>query len=189
MTLAACSLLLTLQTGPRLPGPDSYQPKGPTIEFRLESGDKFQILTDPKLSPKTVGHIIALVKQGFYDRQRFHRVESWVTQWGAPQSKTMPLDVKNPKTGKMEPSEVIGEGGSGKDIPVFEPGTDVDFYRGIVGIASTGFQVPGDSQLFILKRDTLRLYGSYAIVGKVTQGMSVVDGIKRGDRIQSARVR
>ncbi len=169
-------------------GAEAYRPNGPKIEFQLERGGKFVITTDPNLSPKTVEHILALVKKGFYDRQRFHRVENWVTQWGAPQSIKMPLDVKNPKTGKLEPSEAVGDGGSGKDIPIFEPGVNVDFYRGVVGIASTGFQVPGDSQLFILKKDSLRLYGSYAVVGKVTQGMEVVDRVRRGDRIRSARV-
>ena len=51
---------------------------------------------------------------------------------------------------------------------MFEAAPNVDFKRGIVGVASTGFQVPGDSQLFILKRDTERLYGSYAVVGGVS---------------------
>ncbi len=154
-----------------------YTPKGPQVEFRLSNGFAFVITTDPKLSPRTVAHILGLVKKGFYDQQRFHRVESWVTQWGAPQSRVKPLD-----------SEEVGDGGSGKDIPVFEAAPNVDFVRGIVGVASTGFQVPGDSQLFILKQDTQRLYGSYAVVGKVTQGMDVVGRIVKGDRIKWARI-
>lgn len=154
-----------------------YQATGPQVEFKLYGGSSFVITTDPKLSPKTIEHVLALVKRGFYDEQRFHRVESWVTQWGAPQSKDKPLD-----------SEEVGDGGSGKDIPVFEAAPNVDFKRGIVGVASTGFQVPGDSQLFILKRDTERLYASYAVVGQVTKGMDVVGKIRRGDRIKWAKI-
>jgi len=49
-------------------------------------------------------------------------------------------------------------------------------------------QLPGDSQLFVLKKDALRLYRSYAVVGMVTKGMDVVGMIQRGDRIQKAIV-
>ncbi|MCB8932172.1 MAG: peptidylprolyl isomerase [Chthonomonadaceae bacterium] len=65
----------------------------------------------------------------------------------------------------------------------------MDFHRGVVGIASTGLQVGGDSQLFVIKQDRLYLWHSYAVLGKVTQGMEVVDAIQIGDRIQTARRR
>lgn len=152
-----------------------YNPSGPTIEVTVEGRGSFRITTDPRTSPRTVEHILALVRSGFYDRQRVHRVEYWVTQWGAPASKDKPLDS----------DEVLG-GGSGKQIP-FEM-SDVDFVRGIVGVASTGLQVGGDSQLFVIKQDRLYLWRSYAVVGKVTQGMEVVDRIQRGDRILRMRV-
>lgn len=164
-----------------------YHPTGPVIVVSMEHGGSFDITTDPANSPKTVAHILTLVRSGFYDGQRIHRVESWVTQWGAPASKTLPLMVKG-KGGKMEVNEKVGDGGSGKNIPVFEGAPSVDFLRGTVGIASEGLQLPGDSQLFVLKADTMRLYRSYAVVGKVTRGMEVVDKIKFGDRIRSMRV-
>ncbi len=179
---------LTLFTAEPLAPQDVYRPAGPRIEFVLQKGGRFIITTDPKHSPKTVEHILRLVRRGFYDQQRFHRVENWVTQWGAPQSKDSPLDEVDTKTGRLGPSESVGNGGSGRDIPAFENAPNVDFYRGVVGIASTGFQVPGDSQIFILKQDALRLYGSYAVLGKITSGMDVVDRVKRGDRIRSSRV-
>ena len=167
----------------------AYRPSGPVIVVSMERGGSFDITTDPQTSPKTVEHILGLVKRGFYDGQRVHRVESWVTQWGAPESKTLPMMVKDKKTGKMVPNEKVGDGGSGKNIPVFESAPGVDFVRGMVGIASEGLQLPGDSQLFVLKADAMRLYRSYAVVGKVTSGMDVVDKIKLGDRIRSMRIR
>ena len=172
----------------KIPGPEDYRPGGPKIVFAMASGRSFTITTDPKSSPLTVTHILGLVKKGFYDGQRVHRVESWVTQWGAPASRTQPLMVKDKKTGKMILNDAVGDGGSGKDIAKFEM-SEVDYYRGVVGIASNGLQQPGDSQLFVLKKDWQRLYHSYAAVGKVTKGMDVVDGIKKGDRIRSARVK
>jgi peptidyl-prolyl cis-trans isomerase B (cyclophilin B) len=86
------------------------------------------------------------------------------------------------------PNEDVGDGGSGKDIPKFEAADNVDYVRGMVGIASTGLQVPGDSQIFVLKKDAFRLYRSYAVLGKVTKGMDVIGTIQRGDRIRKARV-
>lgn len=152
-----------------------YHPHGPKIRFTMSSQKSFVITTDPQSSPKTVSHILDLVKRGFYDQLRVHRVESWVTQWGDPLS----------RRGKMNDPK-MGDGGSGKDVP-FEM-SEVDFGRGVVGVASEGLQRGGDSQLFVLKKDTFRLYHSYAVVGKVTEGMSVVDAIAKGDRIASAKV-
>jgi peptidyl-prolyl cis-trans isomerase B (cyclophilin B) len=154
----------------------TYHPSGPVIVATIENRGSFEITTDPKTSPKTVARVIELVNSKFYDSQRFHRVEWWVTQWGAPKSKTMDINSM----------EVRG-GGSGKQLP-FEQ-AEVDFYRGVVGVASTGFQVGGDSQLFILKHDWERLWHCYAVVGKVTSGMSVVDSIQKGDRITSMKVK
>lgn len=158
-----------------------FNPHGPKIKFTMSSGKSFVIATAPEVSPKTVAHILKLVRSGFYDRQRIHRVESWVTQWGAPASRNEPL-----MQGK-ELNPHVGDGGSGGNIP-FESAPTVDYVRGVAGIASEGLQLGGDSQIFILKRDTLRLDLSYAVLGKVVQGMDVVDHIKFGDRIIKAVV-
>lgn len=153
-----------------------YAPTGPKIEVKMASGGRFVITTDPKHSPKTVAHILDLSRKGFYDGIRIHRVEYWVTQWGDPQSKTKAMD--DPR---------MGDGDTGMRLP-FEM-CDVDFTRGVVGIASDGLQNGGDCQLFVIKKDRLYLYHSYAVVGKVTEGMSVVDRIRKGDRIRSMTVR
>lgn len=163
----------------------AYHPTGPQIKFTMSSGKSFVITTDPTASPKTVAHIVKLVRSGFYDRQRIHRVENWVTQWGAPASKTEPLMVG--KGAKRELNEKVGDGGSGANLP-FEGSQTIDFVRGIAGIASEGLQQGGDSQIFVLKKDAIRLFNSYAVLGKVTEGMATVDGIKFGDRIARATI-
>lgn len=162
-----------------------YSPTGPTIRVTMASGKSFDIRTDPAHSPKTVAQILMLCYKKFYDRQRIHRVEYWVVQWGAPASKDQPLKTIDKKTGKLDINPAVGDGGYGKLLP-FEM-CDVDFKRGVVGIASDGLQMGGDSQLFILTGDRDYLYHSYAVVGKVVTGMDVVDHIKFGDRIQSMR--
>ncbi|MCH8275126.1 MAG: peptidylprolyl isomerase [Armatimonadetes bacterium] len=177
--MLAAILLAPLFVAPQIIAPQAppeYKPAGPVLVIMVENRGTFEITTDPKASPKTVEQIVRLIKKGFFDRQRFHRVESWVVQWGAPASRDKPLD-----------SEDVLDGGSGHQLPFEE--SQVDYYRGVVGIASTGLQVGGDSQIFILKRDCLRYWRSYAVLGKVTKGMDVVDKLKRGDRITKIRVR
>ena len=175
--LASLTLLLALSQVPAngVNRANSYNPHGPKIVVIMATGKHFMITTDPKNSPQTVAHIIDLANRHFYDGQRVHRVENWVTQWGDPLSKTKPMS--DPK---------MGDGGSGHDVP-FEM-SDVDWDRSLVGVASEGLQRGGDSQLFVLKQPAWRLFHSYAVVGKVTEGMDVVDGIKKGDRIKSIRV-
>jgi cyclophilin family peptidyl-prolyl cis-trans isomerase len=154
---------------------NTYNPSGPKIEVTMAKGGSFVIATDKVSSPITVAHILGLVKNGFYDGQRVHRVEHWVTQWGAPASRDKPLG-----------SDEVGDGGSGKDI-MFEE-SPVYYTRGVVGIAARGKKKGGDSQLFILKKDAPRLIGNYAVVGLVVKGMDVVDRIQYGDRITSIKV-
>ena len=159
---AAWLLLGHPQTAP-------YSPKGPQIEVVLSTGKKFVITTDPKWYPKTTEGILKLVKKGFYTGIKFHRVEDWVIQWGDPTSK------------KSVDEPGVGSGGSGTSLP-FEGGP-VQFERGVVGIASTGSGVGGDSQLFVMKKSNASLYSSYAVLGLVTKGMDVVDSIERGATI------
>ncbi len=169
MTTLLCALVVS-----QLAASD-FNPTGPKLKVTMERGGSFVISTDRAGSPKTVAHIIRLVNRKFYDKQRVHRVEHWVTQWGAPASKNKLLTTE----------EVLG-GGSGTTVDFEE--SKWDYRRGVVGIASEGLQKGGDSQIFILKKDTMRLYRSYAVLGKVTSGMSVVDKIKKGDRMISIRV-
>ena len=154
-----------------LAGP--YNPAGPQIKFTLSSGKSFTIATD-KAVPKTTAQIVDLVKQKFYDGQKIHRVEDWVIQWGDPKS----------KKGVDQPG--VGSGGSGKQLP-FED-NKASFMLGTVGIASTGAKVGGDSQLFIVLKDSAFLDHNYCLVGKVVNGMDVVMKVQRGDTIKSATV-
>jgi peptidylprolyl isomerase len=150
-------------------------PTGPKLVVTMGNGKSFTIETDLKGSPKTVAHILELVKKKFYDGQKVHRVEPWVTQWGNLETKTKSVD-----------DPTLKEVGSGTPMP-FEA-SKISFKRGVVGIASTGFKVGGDSQLFVLKSDATRLDGDYAVLGVVTKGMDLVDKIVRGDKVKSIRV-
>ena len=62
---------------------------GPIIVFDTVKGS-FEIETYPNEAPKTVEHILALVKRNFYNGLRIHRYEpGFVVQWGDPQTRDM----------------------------------------------------------------------------------------------------
>src|SRR5215207_5552208 len=63
------------------------QNNGPIIVVETTKGT-FEIETYSDDAPKTVAHIVALVKQGFYDGQRIHRaIPGFLVQWGDPRSR------------------------------------------------------------------------------------------------------
>ena len=115
---------------------------------------KIEITVDPALGPKAAGNFIALGSCGFYDGIVFHRVvPGFVIQGGDP-------------TG-------TGSGGPGyefADDPVTVP-----YVRGVVAMANSGPNTNG-SQFFIVLADT-GLPPNYAVFGRVTAGMDVVDAI------------
>src|SRR6185503_12871494 len=69
--------------------PDAAQAgsPGPVIVVETTKGT-FAFETFPREAPKTVAHVVALVRRGFYDGQRVHRaVPGFVVQWGDPRSR------------------------------------------------------------------------------------------------------
>ena len=148
---------------------------GPKILVNMSNGRSFTIQTDAKNAPKTVAGIVTLVKKGFYNDQRVHRVEpGFVVQWGDPKSKN---GVDSP---------LVGSGQNAPALP-FEPGK-LKFVAGTVGIASTGRQLGGDCQLFVMLGASPGLNGDYSAMGKVVSGMNVVAAIQKGDKILSMKI-
>ena len=131
----------------------------------------------PKAAPKTVAQITGLIKKGFYDGIKIHRVEpGFVVQFGDPQSKTM--DIKAPE---------IGTGGSGNNIP-FET-NDLKNVTGAVSMAlSRARSDTADSQLFINLKHNAFLDGDYCVFGKVVEGMDKVGTIQAGDKVTSFKL-
>jgi peptidylprolyl isomerase len=117
----------------------------------------------PDLAPAHVARIKELVRQGFYDGVPFHRViEGFMAQTGCPQG--------------------TGTGGSGKKLKAEfnkEP-----HKRGTVSMARAQSPDSGDSQFFICFADSAFLDGQYTVWGKVTEGMEIVDQIKRGEPVR-----
>lgn len=151
-------------------------PPNPVLVFDTLKGS-FEIELFQSEAPKSVEHILDLMKRSFYRAQRFHRVNSAVAQFGDPQSRDM---TKEP---------YWGNGGSGRTIGVFELSKKRSNVRGAVGLAHAGNPILADSQLFIVKTNQSGNDGKYAIIGRVTTGMAVVDKIVKTDIIKDCRIK
>jgi peptidylprolyl isomerase len=120
------------------------------------------ILMRPDLAPGHVARIKELVRDGFYDGLKFHRViDGFMAQTGCPRG--------------------TGTGGSGKNLKAeFSKEKHV---RGTVSMARAQNPDSGDSQFFICFQDAKWLDGQYTVWGNVTTGMENVDRIKRGEPV------
>ncbi len=79
---------------------------GPVLVLETAKGN-IEIETYPEEAPKTVAHILALVKRGFYNGLRFHRAEA-----------NFVIQIGDPMTRDMSRQDSWGRGNSGKPIGV-----------------------------------------------------------------------
>ena len=129
-----------------------------TVTFATNCGS-FTVRLDLKASPKTSASFVSLVQHKFFDATVFHRiVPGFVIQGGDP-------------TG----GGTSGPGYSTVDTP--PPGTK--YTHGVVAMAKTGAEAPGTSgsQFFVVTASDAQLPPDYAVLGKVTGGLDVVDKI------------
>jgi len=157
--------------------PIAAQPRpAPTAVITLEDGGRIVLELYPEDAPKHVENFVALARKGFYDAQRFHRVEpGFVVQLGDPQSKT--LAMNHPR---------MGTGGPGYTIKAEFNRRPFD--RGVLGMARTADPDSAGSQFYIMLGPAHFLNGQYTAFGRVVSGMDVVDRIKVGDRVRSIRI-
>lgn len=138
----------------------SYQVKDPenALVLKLKDGDVvIEMFED--VAPKHVARIKELVRQGFYNGLKFHRViEGFMAQTGCPLG--------------------TGTGGSGQKLKA-EFNTK-EHKRGTVSMARAMSPDSADSQFFICFADAPWLNGQYTVWGEVTSGMEYVDNIKKG---------
>jgi cyclophilin family peptidyl-prolyl cis-trans isomerase len=151
---------------------------GPIIVFETATKGSFEIETYPKEAPRTVAHIVALVKRNFYNGQRFHRVvPGFVVQWGDPASRD------------MTKKDLWGRGGSGKPIGVAEINAVHTHKLGAVAMAHAGDPKLADSQMYVALAPVPRLDSGYTVFGQVISGMEVVQKLEVGDVIRRATVK
>jgi cyclophilin family peptidyl-prolyl cis-trans isomerase len=162
---------------PVVPAVQKSPGAGPVIVLDTSKG-VIQFETYPKEAPKTVEHIVGLVKRDFYNGQRIHRVvKDFVVQFGDPQSR----DVTK--------RDRWGTGGSGRAIGVAEINTVHTHKLGAVAMAHAGNAAQADSQMYITLAAVPRLDSGYTVFGQVLSGMDVVQKLEVGDMIRRATVK
>jgi cyclophilin family peptidyl-prolyl cis-trans isomerase len=183
-TAAAVALGILALVGAAMaqkPAPAPAAPKaGPAPVIVLDTvKGTIEIETFPEDAPKTVEHILALVKKGFYNGQRFHRAEeNFLVQIGDPTSRDMSREAW------------WGRGpGSGSPIGVAEINTRRKHMPGTVAMAHSGDPKFADSQFYMVMQPRPGLDGKYTIFGRITTGMDVVRKLKRADVLKKASVK
>lgn len=164
-------------------------------------------------APITAGNFVDLVQRGVYDGLVFHRVigpqskppeQPFVVQGGDPQSKNPNVPPQrlgtggfiDPNTGveRQIPLEIKPVGATD---PIYSRTLEsarirkppiLQHQRGAVAMARSQQPDSASSQFYFALADLGFLDGNYAVFGKVTSGMDVVDKIQQGDRIDSAKV-
>ena len=167
------------------------------------NGAPITIELDGINAPITAGNFVDLVQKGVYDGLVFHRVvrdpQPFVAQGGDPQGK----DPKFPATRLGTGGYIDPKTGSERRIPLeIKPkGANEPIYsktitdkpelqhkQGAIAMARSQMPDSASSQFYFALADLSFLDGNYAVFGNVTDGFDVVNNIKQGDRIESAKV-
>ena len=116
-------------------------------------------------TPITVENFLKYVDDGFYDNLIFHRViQNFMIQGGGM-------------------SDQMEEKSAGRRAPIKnESGKGLTNARGTIAMARTNNPDSATCQFFINHKDNVQLDnygGGYAVFGKVTDGMDVVDAIAK----------
>jgi len=161
----AAFVALTLVTAPA--SAESLDPEN-TIHLQTKNG-LVVIQLRPDLAPKHVERIKKLVREGFYDGLKFHRViRGFMAQTGDP----------------------LGNGTGGSKYPdLTAEFSNEPHVRGTLSMARSGHPDSANSQFFIMFERAPHLDNKYSIWGQVVSGMEFVDKIKKGLSSRNGSVR
>ncbi|MCL2046975.1 MAG: peptidylprolyl isomerase [Oscillospiraceae bacterium] len=130
----------------------------------MENGGVIVFELFPDVAPQSVRNFVYLVRDGFYNGLKFHRIISgFMIQGGCPLG-----------TGTGNPGySITGEFSSNG----FE--NNLLHSRGVLSMARSNAPNSAGSQFFIMHDDSPHLDGQYAAFGSVIEGMDVVDEIAK----------
>jgi peptidyl-prolyl cis-trans isomerase B (cyclophilin B) len=157
-------------------------------------GKQITIELDGTNAPLSAGNFVDLVQQGFYNGLTFHRVvrqpQPFVVQGGDPKGNgTGGYIPAGSSSERQIPLEIKSQGAT---APTYsQPITDrpiLQHKRGAIAMARSQSPDSASSQFYFTLADIPFLDGNYAVFGKITQGVEVIDTIQQGDKITSAKV-
>ncbi len=143
---------------------------GLDIEIAGQANGTIHIDLFEDVAPKHVAQITEIASSGSYDGVYFHRViDGFMAQTGDVQfARVEGGDMRRAGTGGSDMADIPAEF------------SDKPFDRGVVGMARSQNPNSANSQFFIMFAPGPFLNGQYTVVGEVTEGMAIVDEIKRG---------
>ena len=150
---------------------------GPIIVVETVKGT-FEFETYPNEAPRTVEHVVNLVKKNFYNGLRFHRVEPGFV-----------IQVGDPNTRDFTKKDLWGTGGSGTPVGVSELSRKHKHVRGAVAMAHPGNAAKADAQFYVMLGDKPSLDGKYVVFGQLISGLDVPAKIRVGDAIKRMYVK
>lgn len=185
--------------------------QGKAIVLMKVNGKPITIEVDGNNAPITAGNFVDLVQKGVYNGLVFHRVvkepQPFVVQGGDPQGKNASFPVAQLGTGgyvdpqtkapRYIPLEIrpeYDETTENVTLPeiiyskTINQVPELKHEYGVIAMARSQMPDSASSQFYFTLADLPFLDGNYAVFGKVTEGMDVVEAIKQGDRIESAEV-
>jgi peptidyl-prolyl cis-trans isomerase B (cyclophilin B) len=180
-------------TSDRFPGLPRLNGKA-TVLMTVKGNKQIEIEVDGNNAPISAGNFVDLVQRKFYDGLTFHRVEKvpqpFVVQGGDPNGngtggyipagssseRRIPLEIKPNGSSPIVYSQTI------TDTPALQ------HKRGAIAMARSQSPDSASSQFYFTLTDVAFLDGSYAVFGKITKGLDVIDTIAKGDKIVSAKV-
>jgi len=153
---------LPTATPPRAPVPAHVPTAAAPDRLRITMATgviEVRLFTDD--APAAAARVVELARQGYYNGLSFWRVEpGFVLQGGSPGS-----------------NEYSGDGPFMRDELGLRGNT-----RGTIGLSTRGRHT-GDAQLFVNLLDNPRLDHDFTVLGEITSGRDVADGILEGDAI------
>ncbi len=182
--------------------------KGTAVVAMETSKGPVELTLDGAAAPLTAGNFVDLVRRGVYNGTVFHRVVKepvpFVVQGGDPssadpkvpasdygsggfvdpasgESRRIPLELK--LDGQQEPRY-------GEEItsPTVTRQLALSHQRGAVAMARSNDPNSASAQFYVALQALPELDGRYAVFGRVSKGMDVIDRIQQGDKLIRARV-
>lgn len=179
------------------PFSDLSKLKGKATVVMVIGGKSVTMELDGDRAPITAGNFVDLVEKSFYNGLTFHRVEKgFVVQGGDPKGdgtggyvpkgknaeRRIPLEIKIKGSPAPSYSQVF------EDSKIIDQPPELTHKRGALAMARSQNPDSASSQFYVTLADAGFLDGKYAVFGKVTKGMEVIDAIKIGDKITSIKI-
>ena len=160
--------------------PAAAQDAGPVIVVETSAGT-FAFETFPDEAPKTVAHILELVRERLLRRAAISSRDP-----GIRRAMGRSADEESREVGGLGSGDAAS---SGKPVGVSEMNKKRLHVKGAVGVAHLGDPAKADSQIYVTLAARPDLNGRYTVFGRMIAGTDVPERIQKGDQITRMYVR